>query len=187
MEKTGLNRRQLADWFTKARQKLKEEGSLFKDICRIKDVKLIVNSSFANKKQKVSDSDPSVSVDLKQSDVGLSDHAKSYLERWYQVQPTSDEVDNYLYKWMSRPSNLNNFAPKQHERTVMEKESGIEDRRIESWFYRLGKRWKKQAEKEGLTLEELMRGLGGVLKKEREERLGSRSRDRRWYYHWRFG
>ena len=260
MEKTGLNRRQLADWFTKARRKLKAEGSLSQDICRIKDVKLIVNSSLA-KKQKVSDSDPSDGMDPKQSDVGLSDHAKSYLERWYQVhashpfpnkrekermmndmglppedmkkmegwlsrkrvrsrqmlkewsysdetnnnmidekksldpptvkkspitfqsppkyvnhalksQPTSAEVDNYLYEWMSRPANLNNFAPKQHERKVMEKESGIEDRRIESWFYRLRKRLKKQAEKEGLTLDELMRGLGGVLKKEREERLG---------------
>ena len=277
---TGLNKRQLADWFTKARRKMKAEGRLSGDICRIKDVKLLVNNSSSSSSNIVVKKKPSFvradayvnvettmtkkpsfnrPVDMK-PDVGLSEYAKSYLERWYEThsshpfptkrqkermlidmgllpedmkkmegwlsrkrvrsrkrlkqwnyseemkettiveeekksldhttekvavekpkpssvppksQPTSAEVDNYLYEWMSRPCNQNNFAPKQTERKVMETESGIEDRRIESWFYRLRKRLKRQAEKEGLSVEELMRGLGGVLRREREERLGS--------------
>ncbi|KAL7514854.1 hypothetical protein ACHAXN_012264 [Cyclotella atomus] len=86
--------------------------------------------------------------------------------------PSCTEVDSYLYQWMSRTENVGNFSPSVHERAMMEKESGIESRRIESWFYRLRKRMKKQAREEGVSIESLQGAVSNVLVKEKMVRDG---------------
>ena len=63
-----------------------------------------------------------------------------------QISPLDVEV--YLKAWMSRPENMidgkPNLSPNIEIRDKMSAESGIESRRIESWFYRLRKKVKKQ-------------------------------------------
>ena len=63
-----------------------------------------------------------------------------------QISPLDVEV--YLKAWMSRPENMidgkPNLNPNIETRDKMSAESGIESRRIESWFYRLRKKVKKQ-------------------------------------------
>eukprot|EP00956_Cyclotella_meneghiniana_P044001 scaffold297274_cov50-Cyclotella_meneghiniana.AAC.1 len=63
-----------------------------------------------------------------------------------QISPLDVEV--YLKAWMSRPENMidgkPNLSPNVEIRDKMSAESGIESRRIESWFYRLRKKVKKQ-------------------------------------------
>ena len=86
--------------------------------------------------------------------------------------PSCTEVDNFLYNWMSREENLGDYSPCSQTRENMEKESGIESRRIESWFYRLRKRMKKQADNEGVELETLQKVMTGMLVKERMKKEG---------------
>ena len=227
--KTGLNRKQLNDWFTKARKKMEQKmpGTL----------NLKYDESL-QPAQNISGNSSSggLSVPAKMYSGGLSVPAKMYLLKWYQEHeshpfptkiekqtmltdlgleqddlkkiegwlsrhrsrnkreemkqveetkqvtvlnfkkktsdassldaPTTTQVDTYLYQWLGRPENAGNFSPRHKVRKVMEEESGIDERRIESWFYRLRKRMKKQAEAEGVTLEVLQNALMNVVRKD---------------------
>ena len=69
---------------------------------------------------------------------------KFYANKIVPGKPSPVDVEKYLNAWLLRPENANNLNPTYDQRAKMEDESGIESRRIESWFYRLRKKMKKQ-------------------------------------------
>lgn len=220
--KTGLNRKQLNDWFTKARKKmeqkkpgtlnLKDDESQPAQVSGYSGGLSVQSKMYLLKWYEQHESNPFPTKDEKQTmltDLGLVQDDMKKIEGWLSRHrsrnkrgetkpikrgetkpitvlnfkkntdarktdvslgsvdaPSASQVDSYLYQWLGRPENAGNYSPKHRVRKEMEDESGIDERRIESWFYRLRKRMKTQAEAEGVKLEVLQNALLHAVRKD---------------------
>eukprot|EP00804_Cyclotella_cryptica_P023246 CCRYP_000433-RA/>CCRYP_000433-RA protein AED:0.02 eAED:0.02 QI:325/1/1/1/1/1/5/149/3140 len=129
--------RKLEGWFSRTRKRLKKENGTGIDLAVNSDTISCQsqNPSENNETQLQANIIPDKIKDNKPS---ANSQNKS------PTKPTSGEVDAYLNEWLTRPENAMNFNPNQEAREKIEAETGIEKRRVESWFYRLRKKMKKQ-------------------------------------------
>lgn len=82
------------------------------------------------------------------------------------TSPTSDELNIYLQKWLEQPGH--GLMPSLTQKEVIMKETGVTQKRLESWFYRARKRLKGD-EKETLMLElqsKRVEGKNGVRQRD---------------------
>ncbi|KAL7488971.1 hypothetical protein ACHAW6_014562 [Cyclotella cf. meneghiniana] len=140
MEDLGIGHdeiRKLEGWFSRARKRLKKESDTLIDLTASSE-KVTCQSHNPNS----SNESPIQTIIIPDKNKAGKPCANS--QNKCLTKPTSAEVDAYLNEWLSRPENASNFNPNQEVREKIEAETGIENRRVESWFYRLRKKMKKQ-------------------------------------------
>jgi len=140
MEDLGIGHdeiRKLEGWFSRARKRLKKESDTLINLTAKSD-KVTCQSHNPNRNNE------SHIQAIIIPDKNTASKPCANAQNKCPTKPTSAEVDAYLNEWLSRPENASNFNPNQEVREKIEAETGIENRRVESWFYRLRKKMKKQ-------------------------------------------
>ena len=64
-----------------------------------------------------------------------------------EVKPSSEELNSYMDKWVAKNAPINLMPSLKQKETIIE-ETGVDKKRLESWFYRARKKMKRTQETE---------------------------------------
>ena len=145
---TGLTKRQIGDWMARARKKLRKKNSpsskknrsISADLATVNNISggsptKVENLLLALKNPNQCNAVPNANP----APVAAASASEN-------PQTSIKELEVYMKTWLSLPHNACNLMPSLAQKEQIVRETGIEKKRLEGWFFRARKKLKKQQE-----------------------------------------